>query len=364
MMKAPLFLTLLLALTLGACTPPADDMGVVARVNGEPIALSELEFQHDLLHMDGVGTMVPSVEGLRREYGQILADLVVLKLVEQELSRRGTPVSDEELMDEEARVRADYPDDSFEQVLIEEYIDLASWRRQLRYDIARRKFFQTVLRPQVKVDYLEADTYYKQHIKDYRLPESYGLVVVRGPRKDAVERALATYRETGDISRAAQPETGVTVNEMTVSSGQLSDEWRDILTDLPPGEAGPVRETRGGWEALLLLRERPSRILNPTQAYPLVEQTLLEHKMTEAFEQWLGGRLATADIRISRHLLEKVPEADDLVAGVGAGPGSGTLQGAPLEEFGDDENATLGDGDGPPLGEEDEVIEEPATGAQ
>ena len=98
---------LLLAFLLGACAGDSDDMGIVARVNGEPIYLTQLEFQHDQFQADSVGTYVPSVEKLRNEYGEILADLIVQELVVQELGRRDLSVTDEELREPGETVRQD-----------------------------------------------------------------------------------------------------------------------------------------------------------------------------------------------------------------------------------------------------------------
>lgn len=306
---------ILLALVAG-CESSDDDMGVVARVNGRAIPLSQLEFQHDLLHMDGAGTFVPSVEALRGEYGNILAELIVFELVEQELEQKGLSVTDDEMAAEEAKVRADYPDGAFEQVLIEEYIDLVSWRKQLRYDKSRRKFFQSVLRSQVKVDYLEADSYYKEHIKDFRLPESYRLVVLRGAQRGTVEKAVAAYRELEELNLVREKVPGVSVNDLTVSAGQISIEWKDALASLPEAEVSSVLQTRTGFEALVLLKKMPAKVLGPTQAYPLVEEALLETKLSEAFEIWLAAKLEIADIRISAHLLEKETESVEAVSDV------------------------------------------------
>ncbi|WP_022662770.1 peptidylprolyl isomerase [Paucidesulfovibrio longus] len=300
--------TCLAALALAACSTEADDMGIVARVNGKPIYLSQLEFQHDLLHMDGTGAFVPTVEVLRGEYGQILGDLIVMEMVSQELDARGLGVTDEEVAEEERKVRADYPDDSFDQVLVEEYIDLASWRERLRYNKALEKFQRLVLRPQIKIDYREAEDYYKQHIKDFRIPETLRILVVRSSDKAPLAEALKVYRDTRD-PEAMRADEKVAVHEITVRQGQLSSSWLEALQELPPGESSPIMEEKFGYEALVLLERLPAKQLDPTQAYPLVEQALLEHKMRDAFETWLSNAWNSADVQVSEHLLPR-PEGE------------------------------------------------------
>ncbi len=133
-----------MACSLFGCQNKSEEPGIIARVNGNQLP-EQLEYKYDLTH-EGVGGFVPSVEQVRAEYGQILGDLIVQELVAQELEQREIPVSDKELKEAEDEVRSDYPDDSFEQILIEEYIDINAWRSQLKYQLAMDKFFKDILR--------------------------------------------------------------------------------------------------------------------------------------------------------------------------------------------------------------------------
>jgi hypothetical protein len=302
---------------LAGCTGDTDDIGIVARVNGAPIYLSQLEFQHDQFQEDSVGAYVPSVAKLREEYGEILSDLIVQELVVQELARRDLSVTDDELRKAENTVRADYPEGAFEQVLVEEYIDLKSWRRQLRYYLAQKKFFQQVLRPQIKIDYKEAEKYYRDHISDFYLPESLRILVVRGPSRELVVKAVEKYLKDHDQMNLATAFGEVETREVVVREGRLSAPWRNALTGLKPGQASDVLTDRFGFEALVLLERSEAKVLPPAQAYPLVEEALLEKKMENAFEKWLSGDLAKADIKVSEHLLESASKAGD---GDGSGP--------------------------------------------
>ena len=373
----PVLALLLAGALLAACSDEADDMGVVARVNGHPIALSQLEFQHDLLHMDSGGSFVPSVEALRGEYGRILGDLVVLELVSQDLEERGIPVTDEEVKAAEDKVRADYPEGAFDQVIIEEYIDLASWRQQLRYTLAKEKFNQQVLRPRIQIDYREAEKYYEEHLDDFRVPASVHVVTVRGLRHDDVERALKLYRASHDPKVLRTDLDGVTTREMTVPRANLSATWHDALQELPPGEASPVMEVSSGFEALVLLDSIPSKVLDPSTAYPQVEERLLEQKLQVAFDEWLKQKLAKADIQISERLLPKAhPD------GEAAGPAPGIVPSLPPVQEGQQEVVPPPDvaedkpeglepdlqqprveGDGVPLSDEDEEEGAPADAA-
>lgn len=296
---------------LAACTNNGDDLGIIARVNGEPIYLSQLEFQHDQFQADVVGGFVPSVESLRKEYGDILTDLIVQELVVQELVKQDLPVTDHELLKAEEVVRADYPEGAFEQMLVEEYIDLKSWRRQLKNHLAMKKFYQQVLRPKIKIDYKEAQQYYRDHISDYYLPESLRILVIRGPSREIVGKAVKVYLKDHDRKALATGFGEVETREVVVREGRLSATWKNAVGKLKPGQSSGVLTDRFGFEALVLLERSPAKVLAPAQAYPLVEEALLESKLRKAFDAWLVDSIASAQITVSSHLLPPVDEDEE-----------------------------------------------------
>jgi len=293
---------LTLALFAG-CTSPADEIGVVARVNGAPIYLSQLEFQHDQFQVDAVGGYVPSVENLKSEYGEILAELIVQELVVQELEKRDIGVSDHEMLKAEEEVRADYPEGAFDQMLVEEYIDLKAWRLQLRNHLAMRKFFHQVLRPQIKIDYREAEQYYRDRISDFYLPESLRILVVRGPSREIVGKAVERFLAERDQLDLTTAFGEVETRDVMIREERLSATWKNALTGVAPGQASGVLTDRFGFEALVLLERSPAKVLEPAQAYPLVENALVERKLQDAFDSWLDTAMARARISVSSHLL-------------------------------------------------------------
>ena len=298
------FLSILfLCLLLGGCSNDSAQMGIVARVNGSPIYLSQLEFQHDQVQADAAGAYVPSVEKLREEYGSILTDLIVQELVVQELKRRDLAVTDHEMLKAEEAVRADYPEGAFDQMLVEEYIDLKAWRQQLRYHLAMKKFYHQVLRPQIKIDYKEAQKYYREHISDFYLPENLRILVVRGPSRELVEKAVDKFLIDHNQINLATAFGEVETREVVVREGRLSAAWRNAVSGLEPKQSSGILTDRFGFEALVLLERTKAKVLAPAQAYPLVEEALLENKLRAAFGDWLEGSIASAKVSVSEHLL-------------------------------------------------------------
>jgi len=302
-----------LALIFGfmGCTRRSEsEVGVVARVNNKPINLEMLEFQYDLEHFEALSGALPSVSALREAYGGILGQIIAQELVAQELGKRGQEVSDEELAKAEAEVRADYPDDTFEQMLADEYIDLKMWRKHLRYVCGVEKFQRLVLRPTIHLDYREVEAYYQAHLAAFRLPERVRVLVVRAPERAVVEKALGGFRQAKNVSELAKSFPGVQVREVTIARELLTPAWSDALHGADAGGHGVILASRVGFEGLLLLERLPAQMLDITQAYPQVEAALLEERLQQSFDAWLGKAVDASVILVSERLLHKKDDED------------------------------------------------------
>lgn len=302
----------LLALFVGCTRAQQDEVGVVARVNGAPITLEMLEFQYDQLHFNALSGELPSVSVLRGAYGEILGQLIAQELVKQELAKRGQEVSDEELEQAEASIRADYPEDAFDRMLAEEFVDLRMWRKQLRAMCGIEKFQRLVLRPSIRLDYREVEAHYREHLDSYRLPDRLRVLVVRATERTMVEAALGQFRRQKDLEalRKAFPEA--MVREVLVPRALLTPAWADALHGDGKGgdNPGAILVGAGGFEGLLLLERLPAETQDIAVAYTQVEAALLEQRLQQAFDAWLAKALEGSVVLVSRRLLHEQPDED------------------------------------------------------
>lgn len=287
---------------LGGCGRSADEPGIAATVNGAPITVAALEARHDLGRLGLPAVTNPAVARLRSEYGSVLTDMIVGTLVGQELARRHLAVTDAELTEAEATVRADYAGDAFARMLLEEHIDLHRWREALRDRLTVEKFARKVLRPNIRVGVSEAADYYKAHIDDFTKPARVVFLLVESKNVGALQAALAAYAASGnrhDLTRAAD----VSAEELTVPVANLSKAWKQALGSVKPGEASSLLSDGNKRLALVLLQRQGEGVLEPAKAYARVEAILSDAKQEQAFATWLGKALAEATIRVNTALL-------------------------------------------------------------
>ncbi|PTN33327.1 peptidylprolyl isomerase [Desulfonatronum sp. SC1] len=304
-LAAFLGMIMLLFLILG-CSAPLDEQGVVARVNGEAVFLSEIEAVHDLKYLAGMTHQVNSLPRLREEYGAVLTEILIQRLVARYLADHGLAVTDEEMEAAEMVVRADYPEGAFEQMLIEEYIHLDRWREQLRAGLNQNKLVQKVLRPSISIDYLEVDAYYRERIADFYLRPRVRFLLVQGQERDLVEKVLELSATEPDPDVLGQRFDRVDVHAYALREDNIPGDWQALLSGLEPKQATSILSRNpDGYQVLVLLERTEGRIVDPAQAYPLVERILLESKLREAFDAWLTEALRSASIQVNHQLLAR-----------------------------------------------------------
>jgi hypothetical protein len=298
-------------IAISGCQNAAQDPGVVALVNGEPIYLHQLEAKYDFLHLDWGDSLPPDVEQLKQEYGEILTGLILYKLVEQELALRGLKVTDEEVAAREEEVRHDYPPEEFEKILIEEYIDLNYWREQLKLRIAWEKFIQEVLRPRVKIDFQEVQDYYQNNLSEFYLPQRVRFLVFSSPDQEEIKKAIAIYKKTNATAATAKlaeakklrkKDSELIVHEYFMRIDQLPFIWAGEIKKLKPGEFSRIKNDKKNFYCIVVLKKEQASLLEPYQAYSIIEEKLTQKKIHKLFFDWVADTLKKAEIKINPEL--------------------------------------------------------------
>ena len=287
---------------LAACSREALPAGTVATVNGQPISLRLLNAVQDLSYSQRAGTSVElSVDALRKQYGLALASLIVHNLVVQELRKIGLEVPPERIRAEEERIRADYPTGEFEQALLETQMDIQTWRELLHNQLALKLFADKVLSRNVEPSLQEIVAYYTQHEEEFSYPLTLYLRIISGVDQEQVESARAALLQ--DATAVLPP--GVLEQKTAMPKASVPNEWRKDIDALKPGEISPVRQRQSQHQAVQLLAEMPANRMSAVEAYPLIEQALIEEKIDEKYREWMEQAVQKADIRVSVYLRER-----------------------------------------------------------
>ncbi|SDN28322.1 SurA N-terminal domain-containing protein [Desulfonauticus submarinus] len=274
--------------------------GVIASINGEYIYLDEIEKKYDFIHFEYDEDFL-NIAKVKKEYRNELMNLFLYKLIDQELKKRGLAVTDEEVQKEEEKIKSDYPPGEFEKILIEEYIDYDSWKKFLRIRLSINKFINTIIKPNIKINFKEVESYYKNHIKDFYIPNMISFTLFYCANKNILQEIRKNKLSIESIKNK-YPE--VIVHDYKLSLEQTPMLWKTALEFTQEGHFSKIKNDKKGFYLLKVNKKYSSKYLEPAQAYPLIERAILSKKINQYLYNWFIKSLRNAEIKINKSLLE------------------------------------------------------------
>lgn len=355
---------LVCCLFLGGCLEGRLPEGVVATVNGDPIYLRTVQALLDG-RSAALDTMQrPSLENMKRQYGDALGTLIIYALVNQELRNLQIPVTDSAVESAVAHVRADYGgEEELVRFLAEESLDVNEWRLLMRDHLAMQSFEKRVLLPGIRISLDNVRGYYKKHEAEFNLPETLDICLISAPDRQGVDSFCASFASVGPVREELAGE--VLLQCVEAGAAQLPKESQKGLEKLAPGQCLPPRQEGDRWLGLALVRRNAAHVMSVAEAYPLIENILREREKEAAFERWLTAALSRAQVRVNPDLAADLltPPSARTRAREGASSGSSDDNGSggkavPAEE-GESENQA---GPEEPEGQGSPTTENPGQG--
>ena len=133
-----------------------------------------------------------------RLLNQMTEELVLL----QRAGEMGIGVSDEELEKAIEKIRADFPDDAFEQTLLEYAVSYKSWKSGLKTRLLMEKLVQQELKDETVIQPDEVAKFYEENYNndatqsgDTRNPAAVEEIIVKQLRRVKIENAYRSWIE-------------------------------------------------------------------------------------------------------------------------------------------------------------------------
>lgn len=149
---------------------------------------------------------------------RVLNQLTEELLIAQKAKTLGITVSDAEVDQAVDAVKADYPDNTFEETLLESAVTFERWRRKLSKRLLVEKVITRELVDNVRITSQDVDAYYKAHYPEgppeEEDPDAFNQKVVRHLRRQKAEQ---DYQQWIDGLRNTYP---VDINK---------NEWERLL---------------------------------------------------------------------------------------------------------------------------------------
>ncbi len=112
----------------------------------------------------------------QRLLNQMIEELILI----EKAGELGISISDAELDYEVRKIKADYPDDIFEEMLLEVAVSFEAWKKRLKTQLIAQRFIQAELASKVTITSQEVARYYAEHFPE----DSEGNAADRSRAKD------------------------------------------------------------------------------------------------------------------------------------------------------------------------------------
>lgn len=310
MLRRVLFLLLLTqTVFLSSCLDAPVLPGTVARVNGQDVFFSDLEARRvSLFAGSSESSGKPDDVALTAQYRYALGQLIGEALICQYMREQKRSLDEKALAAEELRIRGDYPDGAFDQMMLERGMSLERWRADTARGMLVELFMAQVLRPGITISADEVQAYYKEHSDEFTISEQWHFFHVGAENKEEAERALARLGK-GEDAETVQKDLFVTIRDVRMGLELLPEHIHKALRSLKPGQASRVTDGEEGYWAVRLIEVWPASALDAAEISKRVELALSEEKMRAIYGAWMKKQLETAEIRITPILSGRGEEA-------------------------------------------------------
>ncbi len=294
------------AVAFGPRTARAADPQIVARVNGAPVTLDELQrLLNDPLEQERLrresGTPAPDRQAL---VSLALQELIHRQLLLQEAARQEFSVTEDEVDQALQTLRSRFDSlEEFGQWMQARGLDDHSLFGTLRTQILTKRVW-TLLVEDVRLSRDEAEQYYTDHKDELKSGETIRLRIIAvrdAETAEAIKVALQKGVPFSDLARrrsvgrlaAKGGDTG------WIDPGTLTPQLRRIVRRMKPGDiAGPMNPSENDFLLVGLQKRRSLQAENLSEAMPEIRRRLLPAKRRQAVRTWLAEQMEQAKIEV------------------------------------------------------------------
>src|SRR3990172_6655626 len=264
----------------------------------------------------------------------VLEQFITEKLLETEIREAGIKVSDAEVDEYIAQIKArnKLSDDDLKTALSREGQTLAGYRASVKSELEKNEMINRQVRAKVNVSNEDAERYYKLNMKNFRSGERAQLrhILLSVPEKASEEEIRAVFAKAGalhqrikagedfaklaiEYSQGAGHAEGGDIG--WVQRGTLVKEIEDLAFDkLSVGQVSEPFRSSLGVHILKLEARDLGNVLPFATVAPKIKEELYAKALDERFGKWVKG-----DLRKKHHVEVKLPgvvfKAEDVNAG-------------------------------------------------
>lgn len=301
------FLCLAFVISLAACSSDiVPSQAVVIRVGDRSITVAGLE---------RIVKVVSLENGIPEKAVWSSIDSLVDRLVDDCLileygREKGITLSEIELERSLQDLVKDYPDNSFEETLLNKCIDFDEWKERLREQLLIKRIVRERIESLAPMSHHAIRSYYEERKEDFWHPSRAEYMHIVSKSRSEAEALLARLRAGEDMAEL--------VKEQSIYSGLEGDYSRnwatkdmlpppldDILFSIPIGQVSDIIKTPYGFHIIKVLRREPKGRKGLLEVMGEIEERLLGEAIERHYKVWLTQLRERYNVRINYAVLDK-----------------------------------------------------------
>jgi peptidyl-prolyl cis-trans isomerase SurA len=306
--------TLTLALALAGCSNahPAD---VVAKVNGKPILLKDVEtlYQNNL----GDSQQEPS-----REQADIVRLSIVHNLIDQEIlaqraAKMNLTATDEEVDAQINEMKAPFTQEEFDKRLAAKHLSLDDLKRDIRRAKTTEKLYNKDINSKINITDADISSYYNAHKSEYNLVEpQYHLAQIVVTNSAPPQQQQGTNLQNSKASNDSEAKKKIEMLHTRLESGEdfgtLAANFSERTDNASSGgDMGFVSESqlRGDMDVYNAIQKvKPGQI---TEVLPLIDPNLhktIGYAIYRLIDKEVAGQRDLNDPRVQQAIRQQLRE--------------------------------------------------------
>ncbi|MBF0507350.1 MAG: peptidyl-prolyl cis-trans isomerase, partial [Deltaproteobacteria bacterium] len=206
-----------------------------------------------------------------------------------------------------ASVKSDYPGDSFQQAIIDRYVDYDQWKEALRQRLILQKTVSRLVSDRIKISQEEIVEYYQKNLAVFDLPEQVRVKEITCPSMEIAQRihdklVKANWNNEA-LVKVGRQIPGLEIHNLgLLSRDRLPPQCREAVKGLSVGGVSEPIEYTYGVHLFLVEAVQPPRRQPLSEVRDNILKMLHHEKGKQAYQEWIRDLSFQAVIKINREV--------------------------------------------------------------
>ncbi len=220
-------------------------------------------------------------------------------------------LSEIELQEAIQDIVKDYPDNTFEETLLNKAIDYNEWKERFGEQLLVRKIVKEQTESLTPISSHAVKSYYQEREKDFwHPPRARFMHIVNKTRKEA-EAVLARLRQGEDMTKLVEEQSihsGLQgdYGKKWVTKGMLPSSLSDIVFSIQIGKPSNIVKTLYGFHIVKVLKREPKGKKILLEVMGEIKDRLFSEAIERHYTAWLKQLRNNYPVKVNYTLLDKI----------------------------------------------------------